>query len=89
MGSGGTKARVRRRTVVVAMVKASLIGLTVPLLVIAFTISAAFLFKEMNVLIRASLMVLFGLAGLGLGTLATLKIVERMRSLLLREKDED
>jgi hypothetical protein len=89
MGSGGTKARVRRRTVVAAMVKASLIGLIVPLLVIAFTISAAFLFKEMNVLIRAPLMVLFGLAGLGLGTLATLKILERMRSLLLREKDED
>jgi len=68
--------KTRRKKIVVAMIKASVVGLIVPLLVIALTMLAVFVFKELYIPIRAILMVLFGLAGLGLGTLVTLRILE-------------
>jgi len=73
---GDDDAKAKRKKIIVAMVKASVIGLIVPLLVIALTMLAAFVFKELYIPIRAILMVLFGLAGLGLGTLVTLRILE-------------
>jgi len=89
-GSGDAKARAKRRTIVVAMIKASLIGLIVPLLVVALSMLAVFLFKELNILIRATLMVLFGLAGLGLGTYATLRILEeKIQPSLYSEEGEN
>ncbi|MCC6042784.1 MAG: hypothetical protein LM598_04065 [Candidatus Verstraetearchaeota archaeon] len=70
----------RRKVIVIVMVVIALIiGLVVPFLVIAFTILAALLFKDLDIFTRAILMVFFGLAGLGLGTLIALRILERMR----------
>jgi len=87
-GNDDIKARARRR-VVKAMVKASIVGLIVPLSVITLCVWAAFLFEESHVFIRAFLMMLFGLAGLGLGTFITLRILEKMQSSLYIENDEN
>ncbi len=87
-GGDSVKARARRR-VVKAMVKAFIVGLIVPLSVIALCMWAAFLFEGLHIFIRAFLMVLFGLAGLGLGTLVTLSVLERIRSSLYIENDEN
>jgi tellurite resistance protein TehA-like permease len=89
-GSSSAKARAKRRTIVVTMIKASLVGLIVPLLVVALSMLAAFLLKELNILIRATLMVLFGLAGLGLGTYVTLRILEeKVQPSLYSEEGEN
>jgi len=81
------KARMKRKVIVVAMVKASIVGLIVPLLVVALSILAAFLFRELHVFVRVMLMILFGLAGLGLGAYVALRIIEEkiQPSLYLKE----
>jgi len=84
----GIGARARKR-VAKAMVKALIVGLLVPLSVIALCMLAAFLFKGLHAFVRAILMVLFGLAGLGLGTLVTLKILEKLQASLYTKEDED
>ncbi|MEM0083716.1 MAG: hypothetical protein QXL22_02275 [Candidatus Nezhaarchaeales archaeon] len=68
-----------RKRIMVAMVKALIIGLIVPLLTISLTILALFLFKALHVFARALLMTLFGLAGFGAGTIVTLKLLEKIR----------
>jgi uncharacterized membrane protein len=81
----GNEVKKIKRKIIVAMIKALVIGLIVPILVIALSMMAALLFKEFHIFVRATFMVLFGLAGLGLGTFITLKILERVRLSLYTE----
>lgn len=76
-----------RKHVIVAIIKALIIGLIVPLSAISLTILALFLFEALHVFVRALLMTLFGLAGFGIGTILALRLLEKIR-LDLRPKTE-
>lgn len=77
-----------RKHIIVAMIKALVVGLIVPLFAISLTVLALFLFEALHVFVRALLMTLFGLAGFGVGTIITLKLLERFR-LNLQPKIEE
>lgn len=80
-------SKLRKRTIIIAMLRAMTIGLIIPLFVISLLLIALFLFKTLNVFIRAALMMLFGLAGLGIGTVIFLKILGRMRLIPQSKKE--
>lgn len=67
-----------KRDIIIAMIKALAVGLMVPLFVVSLTMLALFLFESLHVFMRAFLMTLFGLAGFGLGTIVTLRLLERI-----------
>lgn len=81
------KKEVRKR-IIIAMIKALVVGLIVPLFAFSLTVLALFLFEALHVFVRALLMTLFGLAGFGVGTIITLKLLERIR-LNLQPKIEE
>ncbi|MCS7140294.1 MAG: hypothetical protein N3F04_02715 [Candidatus Nezhaarchaeota archaeon] len=73
--------KVKRGTIIKAMILASIIGLTVPLSVVSFTLMALLIFESFNIFLRALLMIVFGLIGLGAGSIAYLRILNRVRPL--------
>lgn len=86
MSKSGGESKLTRKIVVKAMIVASLVGLMVPALVVLMVFIALVAFSGFHAILRAVLMVVFGLAGLGLGTLAYMKVLPRITPKELRER---
>lgn len=69
----------RRRAVTIATLQAMVVGLIVPLSTILLTLIALFIFKDLDIFVKAFLMTLFGLTGFGIGTALFLKILKKIR----------
>ncbi|MEM4577099.1 MAG: hypothetical protein QW701_06640 [Candidatus Nezhaarchaeales archaeon] len=69
----------RRRAITIAMLQAMVVGLIVPSFTILSTLIALFIFKALNIFVKAFLMTLFGLTGFGVGTALFLKVLKKMR----------
>lgn len=82
------KSKTIEYIIAIAVVKALIVGLIVPLSTVSLVLLAFFLFEGLHVFIRAFLMILCGLAGLSLGIITTLKLLNRMGLNLQRKIKE-
>lgn len=81
--------KAKKRAIVRAMILASIVGLIVPLFVISLTLMALIIFKSLNIVLKAVLMIIFGLAGLAIGSTIYLKILHRLHLPITPERNEE
>jgi len=81
--------KAKKRAIIRAMILASIVGLIVPLFVISLTLTALIIFKSLNIVLKAILMIIFGLAGLAIGSTIYLKILHRLQLPITPERNEE
>lgn len=78
--------RLSKRLIIKAMVIASFVGLVIPAFVILMVFVALYTFADLNIIVRAVLMIVFGLIGLGLGTVIYIKLLPYVTPKELKER---
>ncbi len=78
--------KLSKKLIIKAMVIASFAGLVVPGFVVLMVFVALYAFADLNIIVRAVLMIIFGLMGLGLGTAIYIKLLPYITPKELKER---
>ena len=78
--------KLSKKLIIKAMVIASFAGLVVPGFVVLMVFVALYAFADLNIIVRAVLMIIFGLMGLGLGTAIYIKLLPYVTPKELKER---
>ena len=78
--------KLSKKLIIKAMIIASFVGLVVPSFVVLMVFVALYAFADLNIIVRAVLMIIFGLMGLGLGTAIYIKLLPYITPKELKER---